>query len=1316
MHTDDPATPIGVARNGPLSPWDTRAIDYSHLRLMHVSVTALGARPDRAQAAANDIVNYLEGGVTGDRARSGSAATEPQLGQQSSPGSYYSDSAEQAGRWRGAGTTKLGDTVDVETFRRVLLGQDPTSGRKLVTASGSSARAKHHPKGLPPGDPAELVTLHVAADAIGVDISYLRRLARETATSRSAVDPPPGPDLPPPAPPRDAYLDAEKVGRQWMATRAEIERFIDARSQPQVVMAYDITFSAPKSLSIVWAAGDEPTRRLCEEAFEAGVARGVAYLEQHALFVGRQGARRPASDMIAASYRHSTNRELEPQLHEHVVIANMGRDTGGFVRALDSRSIFANATTAGYLAEAEMQHHCNQLGIAWTETHRGIANVVGVPDEAIRAMSTRREQILNLTSELGTDSAHARQKAALVTRASKETSVDLTALRKQWIDRLESHGFGSDQLAVAINSDPTRPWTDSDSQRLDRHLAGAKGVTEQQAIFDRRDVIQAIVDLAGGRLSGDEVEHHADRWLHTDAVIPLTNHERAALGLDPNAVTYTTPTMVRLETAIADGHENGHDTGAALVPGHLIDEAIATWQTTTGHRLGRDQEAMVRSICGSGDRFQAVVGAAGSGKTAALEVAARAWESAGFQVIGAAVNGTAAEVLQRSTGVPSRTVAGLVTRLDTSDRPMLTNKTVVLVDEASTLGNRQHARLVHHVNHAGASMRTVGDAAQHGAVEAGGMWAHLVQQHADRTPRLTENRRQSTDAMADIRLANLDYRSGRIAEAITRLETNQRIVTASTSGELLDQLAADWYVDRKTNPEASSRMIAEHHRERRALNTRAQQLLRSDGTLTGPGVQIGDATFHIGDEVIARAPNRNLHPANDRTAYVRNGTTGTITGIQGAPGAETLIVDFDNRGEIAVPNNWLTTELRPGVTGGLSPAYAVTSHAAQGDTYRTGRIIATDTASTEAVYVGLTRGSHDARIYTVRNEPHTIDTDPRLPRIDDPRTEIEALTDQLSKQKPTELASVANPDIERVLALSRLSLPELVESSDPLARHAQSIVESRIAHTARTNPDPAVIERLGPRPVDHELAQTWNHGVEAVAIYRTRWNENPLRDRSSTAVSDQISDHEATTIKTRAAQVSSLTEQPTTDLAARRAELVSAVRRLPVPNERMLLADLEQARANLTSAHTRIDVAVTPTDRADAERTATQAQSRLQLAKGRTSDGHAAHQSIADGVQQVENIDEALAPRISSAVESPSSYIIETLGDRPDRHPERWDAAAKAIETYRHATLGIEPSQGALPDNPGIGPRPTNPLATEAWTSAAAAIHSGHDRGLNISR
>jgi len=189
---------------------------------MHVSVTALGAQPDRARSAANDIVNYLEGGAGNVRAKAGSAASVPQLRQKSSPGSYYSDSPEQAGRWRGKGTVDLGSAVDAQTFKRVLLGQAPSTGTQLVTAAGSAARAKHHPKGLPAGDPAERVPLAVAAEAIGVDVSYLRRLARESSASWSSSNPPPGPEVAPPGPSRAAHLDAEKVDGQWTVARAEV--------------------------------------------------------------------------------------------------------------------------------------------------------------------------------------------------------------------------------------------------------------------------------------------------------------------------------------------------------------------------------------------------------------------------------------------------------------------------------------------------------------------------------------------------------------------------------------------------------------------------------------------------------------------------------------------------------------------------------------------------------------------------------------------------------------------------------------------------------------------------------------------------------------------------------------------------------------------------------------------------------------------------------------------------------------------------------------------------------------------------------------
>lgn len=1316
---------------------------------MHVSVTALGAKTDRVGAAARDVVNYLQGDQANDLTRPGSRGQpEPDATRAAGPGQYYSDSAERPGRWRGNGTDTLADPVDGDALRRVLLGQHPTTGEQLISARGSSGRSTNRAKQRDL-DPTERLTLDEAADIIGVDTSYLRRLARTGAPNRHEADPPTGHSRPPtggPQPPTTAlppptdpptavhrpgtaWLDADKSAGRWMVTGAEVQRFIAARNQAQVVMGYDITFSAPKSLSIVWAVADPATRRLCEEAFEAGVARGVAYLEANAISVGRGPNRQPGTGMIAASYRHSTSRELEPQLHEHVVIANMAKGADGTVKTLDARSLFAHATTAGHIAEAEMQHHTNRLGIAWTPTHRGIANIAGVPTDAIRAMSTRREQLLTLASELGTTSARGRQAAALATRAGKTTAVDPTDLRRQWVDQLASVGFGPDQLIAATTAAPVRPWSIEDSRRLDAHLAGPDGVTEHHAIFDRRDVICAIVDHAGGRLDGDAIEAHADRWLHTAAVIPLDTAHSATSALPgphtTDATWYSTPAMVALEHAIADAYDNGWNQGTGRVPTAIIDQAIDAWEAASGRTLGDDQRAMVTSITTSGHRFQPVIGPAGSGKTAALEVAARAWEHAGFTVIGAAVNGTAAEVLERSTGIASRTVAGLVTRLDTATTPVLDPNTIVIIDEASTLGNRHHARLVHHVQTAGATMRTIGDPHQHSAVEAGGMWAHLAHAHPDRTPRLHTNRRQAGPEMTDVRLANADYRTGAIAEAIARLDANQRIITAATSGELLDHLATDWYLDHqhhRTQPgTAPSRMIAEHHHERRALNARAQALLRADGTLTGDGVRIGEADFHVGDHVIARAPNRALHPDGDPRNYLRNGTTGTVTAIEGPAGHEHLTVNFTNRGAINIPHDWLTAEIRAGITGGLAPAYAVTSHAAQGDTYRAGRMLATDTSNREAIYVGLTRGTDDTRLYTVKREPPTVDTDPQLPRITDSRTPTEALADQLTKTRPTDLATIADPDLAHVLPLTRLPLRQLETSDDPLAQRAATIVTQRIEHHAIHTPGSEVLDRIGPRPDDSDEQRAWDRAAQRLELYEARWGTHPDPSQAPRNDPHQRHDHAEVTTAVRDVLAAPLKDRPTAELAAERRSLLAE---LPTTDLDLSLlttdaidaeTNLAEAQAALTAAQRHRQAVVgggtaLPNQAEAARRSVETAQAAVAVTATRASDAAAAldsaHRHVGaeqDRRDRIALIDHVLEPRISDAVAHPADYLIETLGERPSERAERWNQAADRIERYRHSHLGIDPANGPI-GNSAIGAQPVEPQAAHAWRNAIDAL------------
>jgi hypothetical protein len=296
-------------------------------------VIVLGSRSSHTSVAARDVVAYLTGDQANRLTANGSRTDAvPDLSQASSPGAYYSDAAERAGRWRGIETSQLGEFVEPTMLQRVLLGQDPVTGTQLVKAQGSSGRTTQRRAELPAGGPDDLIPIGQATAAIGVDRRYLLRLATNTATYRSSHDPPTT-DVSSTVALTGAYLDAVKVDGKWRITRAEVQRFMATRHEPPVVIGYDLTFSASKSLSIVWATGGPETRALCEEAFEAGVAKGVEYLESHAIWVRRGRGYESAGGMLAASYRHDTNRELEPQLHEHVVTVGVrGEDAAEHLR------------------------------------------------------------------------------------------------------------------------------------------------------------------------------------------------------------------------------------------------------------------------------------------------------------------------------------------------------------------------------------------------------------------------------------------------------------------------------------------------------------------------------------------------------------------------------------------------------------------------------------------------------------------------------------------------------------------------------------------------------------------------------------------------------------------------------------------------------------------------------------------------------------------------------------------------------------------------------------------------------------------------
>jgi conjugative relaxase-like TrwC/TraI family protein len=210
------------------------------------------------------------------------------------------------------------------------------------------------------------------------------------------------------------------------------------------VPGFDLTFSAPKSVSLTWALGGPEVAGKVAEAHGKAVQAALAYMQREACWTrrGAEGAEFvPGNGFLAAAYRHRSSRNGDPQLHTHVLVANATKGPDGKWSRLyhPDPAIYEHAKAASYLYEAHLRHELSRsLGVRWQEVRKGIAEIDGFRDEWLRTFSTRRAEILEAA---GPDaSARARQIATLTTRHVKEREATPETLRERWVTRAAEIG------------------------------------------------------------------------------------------------------------------------------------------------------------------------------------------------------------------------------------------------------------------------------------------------------------------------------------------------------------------------------------------------------------------------------------------------------------------------------------------------------------------------------------------------------------------------------------------------------------------------------------------------------------------------------------------------------------------------------------------------------------------------------------------------------------------------------------------------------------------------------------------------------------
>ena len=221
--------------------------------------------------------------------------------------------------------------------------------------------------------------------------------------------------------------------------------------------AFDLTFSAPKSVSVLFAIGEPALARALVEAHESAVDAALGYLEREACRVrrGRGGVRREAGEgFVAAAYRHRMSRAEDPQLHTHVVAANMARGADGRWTALDATPIYQHAKAAGFLYQAHLRAAVRERlpWVRWGPVRNGMAEIEQHRPEVLREFSTRRRQIEERERELVAAGVEVgdggREAIAHDTRGRKRYGVDTAPWRDVVRARAAEHGLGARELAA----------------------------------------------------------------------------------------------------------------------------------------------------------------------------------------------------------------------------------------------------------------------------------------------------------------------------------------------------------------------------------------------------------------------------------------------------------------------------------------------------------------------------------------------------------------------------------------------------------------------------------------------------------------------------------------------------------------------------------------------------------------------------------------------------------------------------------------------------------------------------------------------------
>ena len=659
---------------------------------------------------------------------------------------------------------------------------------------------------------------------------------------------------------------------------------IDARESRRP--GYDLTFSAPKSVSVMAYIGGDKRILGPDGAHTKAVQNTMAWIEKNLAQArtttdGKTTAVN-TGNLVYALFQHDTSRSLDPQAHIHAIVANMTKMADGTWKALHADKIWANNTVIGSIYHAFLRVEMEKLGYKIEQLGKhGTFELAGVPKGIIEAFSQRREQIMLKAEQLGIVSPKGRDGITVNTRDPKLNVEDRDGLQQDWKDKASGLGFDGKEVLADAQASAAREAAGPIGRSYQAIVEAVKGAREfvagllrspdalvdkgilriaqspadaraqlavasairihsqREAAFDINRVAKTALDLGLTGVTIDHVTNRLDRLIEQQRLVP------GEIRVDGRmTASVTTPEALRTEERILDHFEKGKAQATPIVS---PADAPSRLQAASPHSLNEGQLAAATMLVSGQDRHVIVQGVAGAGKSTMLQAVAAVAREEGKSVLGLAFqNKMVADLREgispknlsvedmKAAGVEAQTIASFIWQNEkhlqnpntpeAQARRQELQNTIIVVDETSMVSADDMLKLLTIAEALGVD-RTgqIGDRQQLSSINWGKAFAEAQAAGAPMA-RMDENIRQRTDQLRTVAaLAN----QGQASQAM-RVLGDKVVENADPAAH-----AAELWLALPAEERAATAVFASGRDTRRTINETIQEGLASEGALKG---------------------------------------------------------------------------------------------------------------------------------------------------------------------------------------------------------------------------------------------------------------------------------------------------------------------------------------------------------------------------------------------------------------------------------------------------------------------------------------------------